>query len=105
MPSSRRSRRRPYGEQHPELDLEAVRRELPRTDRRADGTEWNVRGVAGTDKPYRCPGCDQVIAAGTPHVVVWASESILGADAAIADRRHWHSACWRARDRRRPTGR
>lgn len=102
MPSSRRSRRRPYGEQHRELDVEAARRGAPRTDRRADGSEWRVRSVGGGEKPYRCPGCDQLIAAGTAHVVVWASEGILGEEAAIADRRHWHSSCWQERDRRGP---
>ena len=38
----------------------------------ADG-EWQVRQVSGSaaTRDYRCPGCDQVIAAGTPHLVAW----------------------------------
>ena len=50
-------------------------------------------GVAG--KTYRCPGCDQEIAAGTPHVVAWA-------EGRVDDRRHWHTACWSNRLRRAP---
>ena len=105
MPSSRRSRRRPYTEAHPELDVDAALRGGARAEGRADGTRWNVRPVSGSDKAYRCPGCDQLIEPGTPHVVAWSADHLLGADAAMADRRHWHDACWRARDRRRPARR
>ncbi|HET6793989.1 MAG TPA: hypothetical protein VFH45_06085 [Acidimicrobiales bacterium] len=46
-------------------------------------------------KEYRCPGCHQVIAPGTGHVVaVPRQEPDL--------RRHWHRACWEHRARRRP---
>ena len=66
------------------------------------GEAYTVRSVSGQAavKPYRCPGCDQLIAAGTPHVVVWPY-----GDLDAADRRHWHRTCWDARERRRPTGR
>ena len=101
MPSSRRSRRRPYGEAHQELDVEAALRGGERTESGADGSAWKVRRVAGSEKSYRCPGCDQLIQPGTPHVVAWEAEHLLGADAALADRRHWHAACWQWRDRRR----
>jgi hypothetical protein len=74
----------------------------------ADG-DWVVRRVtgAGTGKTYRCPGCDQEIASGTPHVVSWpayARDSDLqpwDTGSAADWRRHWHTACWRARARRR----
>ncbi len=58
--------------------------------------DWMVRHVTGSasTKPYRCPGCDQEIRPVTPHVVAWPEGS-------LDDRRHWHTACWRARDRRR----
>jgi hypothetical protein len=46
------------------------------------------------DKGYRCPGCEGVIAAGTPHLVV------VPADAP-EDRRHWHTPCWRRELNRR----
>jgi hypothetical protein len=63
--------------------------------------EWLVRHVPGTaaTKVYRCPGCDQEIRPGTAHVVAWP------ADGTVDDRRHWHSGCWTARNRRGPTSR
>jgi hypothetical protein len=63
------------------------------------GEDYVVRSVSGTaaTKPYRCPGCDQEVRAGAPHVVTWPAE-----DAAADDRRHWHTVCWNARDRREP---
>ncbi|HEY7046756.1 MAG TPA: hypothetical protein VH373_06010 [Jatrophihabitantaceae bacterium] len=69
-------------------------------ERRDDwrGVEYVVRMVAGSDKQYRCPGCDQLIRPGMPHVVVWPAD-----DADAADRRHWHTSCWAARDRRAPS--
>jgi len=62
------------------------------------GEPWRVRQLTGTGtaKTYRCPGCDHEIPPGVPHVVVWP------VDGGLADRRHWHSGCWRARDRRSP---
>ncbi|MDP9116246.1 MAG: hypothetical protein M3O28_03085 [Actinomycetota bacterium] len=63
------------------------------------GLDHVVRGVtsAGAAKIYRCPGCDQEIRVGQPHLVVWPEF-----DADAEDRRHWHSPCWAARDRRMP---
>lgn len=62
-----------------------------------NGDDWIVRHVAGTsveNKALRCPGCDQVISSGIPHVVAWPASN--GADA----RWHWHTSCWKARNRR-----
>jgi hypothetical protein len=61
------------------------------------GEEWSVRQVAGGSAPgkvYRCPGCDQEIPGGVPHVVAWPEHG------GVDDRRHWHKACWNAKDRR-----
>jgi len=60
--------------------------------------DYVVRRLTGSSstKPYRCPGCDHLIQPATPHVVTWPVDR--GAD----DRRHWHTVCWQARDRRRP---
>ena len=61
------------------------------------GEEWCVRHVAGESAPgkrYRCPGCDQEIPGGAPHVVAWPEYG------GVDDRRHWHKACWNAKDRR-----
>ena len=53
-----------------------------------------VRHVSGASgKAYRCPGCDQELRPATPHVVAWL-------EGKPDDRRHWHTACWSARDRR-----
>jgi hypothetical protein len=63
------------------------------------GEDYVVRSVTGSaaTKAYRCPGCDQEVRPGLPHVVAWPAF-----DADAADRRHWHRACWTARDRRAP---
>lgn len=64
------------------------------------GEEWIARRITGSasTKPYRCPGCDQEIRPATPHVVAWPAQTGRG----LEDRRHWHTACWSARERRRP---
>lgn len=77
-------------------------RALPRTETGPDGEDYTVRQVRGSEKSYRCPGCDQLIAPGAAHVVAWRTEHLLGQQAAMDDRRHWHRACWQARGRRRP---
>ncbi|HEV2886750.1 MAG TPA: hypothetical protein VGX49_07565, partial [Jatrophihabitans sp.] len=68
------------------------------------GVEYRLRPVSGSaaggpgpERPYRCPGCDQLLAAGAAHLVAWPAD-----DLDASDRRHWHAACWRARDRRAP---
>jgi hypothetical protein len=80
--------------------LEALRRDgdagplrPPAGQRVEDG--FVVRSLAGasSSRSYRCPGCDQELPAGTAHVVVWP-------EGREDDRRHWHTACWSARDRR-----
>jgi len=50
---------------------------------------------SGATKPYRCPGCDQMIPMATPHIVAWLDGDEDG-------RRHWHSACWTKKNKRRP---
>jgi hypothetical protein len=67
------------------------------------GESYEVRRVTGSaaTKSYRCPGCDQLIRPATPHVVAWpVIASVFGA-AGVEERRHWHTPCWQARDRRR----
>lgn len=101
MPSSRRSSKRPWAQEHPELDLDRVRGGS-RTESGPDGA-WTVRtvGAAAATKSYLCPGCRQEIPVGTAHLVTWQQDSLLGEQAALEARRHWHTGCWRARDRRR----
>jgi hypothetical protein len=50
---------------------------------------------SGSTKPYRCPGCDQMIPLATPHVVAWKDYDEDG-------RRHWHTACWAKKDKASP---
>ncbi|MDR1152694.1 MAG: hypothetical protein LBK72_09525 [Bifidobacteriaceae bacterium] len=66
-----------------------------------DDGEWMVRAAGPGTKAYVCPGCGQEIPPGAASVVVWQAEGLLGEDAAIAGRRHWHPACWRERSHRR----
>lgn len=70
-----------------------------RVESGADG-EWVVRSLPGRQAAgaYRCPGCDHEVPVALPHVVVWPAEEWGSVD----DRRHWHTACWSARTRRRP---
>ncbi|MCL3860466.1 hypothetical protein [Actinotalea sp. K2] len=100
MPRSRGSRRRPWGEEHPELDVERARGGIQRVEGGPSG-QWHVRRVSTSAKSYRCPGCSQEIPAGTAHVVAWAADGLFGPEAALADRRHWHPGCWAARTTRR----
>jgi hypothetical protein len=63
--------------------------------------DWVVHRVTGTGtaKSYRCPGCDQEIVPGVPHVVAWRADG-LPTGVGVAERRHWHAACWEYRLRR-----
>ena len=81
------------------LDQEQLLRGVDRVQARPDG-DWLVRNVPGTaaGKTYRCPGCDQEIRPGVAHVVAWPADE----RGDLSDRRHWHTGCWSARDRRAP---
>jgi len=78
---ARRNRRRP----------DAARPLSPGYASRRDEGDYIVQNVTGgqAGKAYICPGCNQEIRPGVPHVVAW--NRYLGAD----DRRHWHTPCWR----------
>jgi hypothetical protein len=73
--------------------------------------DWVVRPLSGQSsaKTYRCPGCDQEIPPGTPHIVAWPAAAppfgITGAglgEHGVGERRHWHRPCWERRMQRRP---
>ncbi|WP_282791400.1 ATP/GTP-binding protein [Streptomyces sp. CC224B] len=101
--SPRRNRPKGAGESRPDRDAEPSGR-YGGFQRSEDwrGEEWQVRHVAGASaagKTYRCPGCDQEIPSGLAHVVAWSAYS------GVDERRHWHTGCWRAKDRRRLTER
>jgi len=99
MPSGRRSKRRPWGAERAPLDVDRALGGR-RSEDGPDGT-WTVQAITGSQKSYRCPGCQQVIGPGIGHVVAWAADGLLGPQASLADRRHWHRSCWDARARRR----
>jgi hypothetical protein len=83
------------------IDEERLRRGVPTVQAFA-GAEWMVHSIPGgaAAKTYRCPGCDQEIRPGVAHVVAWPVEGWGD----VNDRRHWHTGCWQARDRRRARG-
>jgi hypothetical protein len=91
----RQNRRRPDGDA-PDVGARSSAGERRESWR---GEQYVVRTVTGAaaTKSYRCPGCDQELRPGAPHVVAWAAW-----DAEASDRRHWHTPCWSARDRRAP---
>lgn len=95
----RRSRKRPYHAGHIPLNMQratgGVRRETG-----PGGRIFQVRSIPAAAKAYRCPGCQQVIQVGTPHIVAWTEESDWGMEAGVENRRHWHASCWRAWDTR-----
>jgi hypothetical protein len=84
-----------------ELDLDRARSGLVHRQNAPDGT-WLVRRITAKNaaKEYRCPGCHLVIPPGLAHLVVWQEDSLFGAQAALADRRHWHQHCWSIRSHR-----
>jgi hypothetical protein len=98
--SPRRNRpRRSSTEERLSLPDERVRKGVEGVQQWRDG-EWMVRSIVGgaATKSYRCPGCMQEIRPGVAHVVAWPVDG-YGDE---TDRRHWHTGCWRARDRRAP---
>ncbi len=84
------------------LDVERVRRGVEALEDWG-GRQWRVRQIPAhaAEKIYRCPGCDQEIRPRVAHVVAWPVEGLAGF-VGEGERRHWHTACWRARERRRP---
>jgi hypothetical protein len=59
-----------------------------------EGIIARAASVGGGGKTYRCPGCQQVIRGGEPHLVIIEEGDVGG-------RRHWHTPCWRTELRRR----
>ena len=93
-----RKNRREESPEPGEIKLTGIRRTVSGPD-----GDWYVQTITGANanKIYRCPGCDMEIPIGQPHVVTW-PDYLSGSDAAVGDRRHWHTACW---NRRQPSGR
>jgi hypothetical protein len=97
--SPRRNRPKRESKDVAPLADERVRKGVEGVQQYQDG-EWMVRSIFGgaATKTYLCPGCHQEIRPGVAHVVAWPADERGDA----GDRRHWHTGCWRARDRRGP---
>ncbi len=99
--SPRRTRPRRPGHQPADLPLdeEQLLRGVEQVQTHTDG-DWLVRNVpaSAATKAYRCPGCDHEVRPGVAHLVAWPADE----RGDLGDRRHWHTGCWRARDRRSP---
>lgn len=97
MPRSNhpRSRRRSGGD---DLDFDLSRALLGHRhqESKRDGL-WNVQPLAagGATKFYTCPGCGLEIAPGVAHTVTWRADGLMGEEADLAGRRHWHVHCWK----------
>ncbi len=89
----RRHRRDPEPE---DLDLSRLTVGFRKSEQRR-GRTWSVQPIsaANAQKVYRCPGCQGEVAIGIAHLVVWAEDGLFGEAADLADRRHWHTHCWR----------
>lgn len=66
------------------------------------GLRFTVRAVRANanGKSYTCPGCQGTVRSAQAHTVAWPAEGL----ADLSDRRHWHTPCWQARERRPPRG-
>lgn len=95
MPRSNRPRGRKSGEPEP-LDFDRLKTGFRRTENKR-GREYVVQPISarGAQKVYTCPGCQLFVEEGVAHVVVWRTDGIMGEAADVADRRHWHTHCWR----------
>ena len=101
MPRSNRPRRGKHSrrlqarDEYEEFDFGALRAGMRHIEVR-HGIEWTVQPIRPERalKIYHCPGCGRDITPGVAHVAVWRADSIMGEDAALADRRHWHTPCW-----------
>ncbi|MDI6942027.1 hypothetical protein QMO46_00750 [Microbacterium barkeri] len=92
MPRSNRRRRDSGGDASLDRFIAGWRR----TEFRR-GHEWSVQpvGPGRSEKTYACPGCANLIEIGAAHVVVWREDGVLGPQADLAARRHWHTHCWK----------
>ena len=66
-----------------------------RAGRARSGRCAQVAGASAAGKTYRCPGCDQEIPLRGA-----ACGGLAASTRGVDDRRHWHKACWNAKDRR-----
>jgi len=97
MPRSNRPRgHKPGADGDDENDLSRLLSGWRRTEIRRDG-QWHVQPVPAAQalKSYVCPGCALEVVPGVAHVVAWRGDGVLGDEADLAARRHWHTHCWK----------
>ncbi|WP_431800918.1 hypothetical protein [Microbacterium sp. bgisy203] len=89
----RRGRRRPDPD---DTSFDRLLAGWKRTEVRR-GVTWTVQPVSGAQaqKTYTCPGCGRAVDPGVAHLVAWRADGVLGDEADLAARRHWHTSCWR----------
>ena len=91
---------RPRGSRgRPEDDDSDVSRALwgsSRVEARRSGS-WNVQSISASSaaKSYVCPGCGLEVGVGIAHIVAWRADALFGDQTALAERRHWHTHCWK----------
>lgn len=95
MPRSNRPRGR-KSDEPPPLDIERLKAGSRRTETKR-GSSYTVQPISavGATKEYTCPGCQLIISPGVAHVVTWRMDGIMGEASDVADRRHWHTHCWK----------
>lgn len=78
------------------LDVGRLTQNWRRTELKR-GREWTVQPISEQNalKVYSCPGCHSEIQPGISHIVAWRNDGVLGDQADMDGRRHWHSACWK----------
>jgi hypothetical protein len=93
---ARNNRSRKRDADYEPLDVERLTTGWRRSEVR-QGREWTVQPISALNaqKTYTCPGCSQDIAPGVSHLVAWRNDGILGDQADLEARRHWHEACWK----------
>jgi hypothetical protein len=96
MPRSNRPRGRKTTGDDAYLDVERLTFGWRRTETKR-GAEYTVQPIssANAQKVYVCPGCGRDIAVGVEHLAVWRADGVRGDAADLADRRHWHTHCWK----------
>lgn len=77
-------------------DFARLRAGLRRTETKR-GVAWTVQPISPERalKEYTCPGCHTMVPIGQAHIVAWPAEHLFGDEQGVAERRHWHSHCWR----------
>ena len=89
-------RNKPKREEHVPLDMNRTQGGRRVETRRGEAFIVQDITAANALKEYSCPGCVVPIPVGMAHIVAWHEEGLFGEEAALRDRRHWHTPCWKS---------